>query len=419
MKLDTVPDSLSPAEAQRIIRSDLGVLPAESAPLHLLLGRVLAEPVTVKEDLPPFANSAMDGYAIRAADVTQLPASLRVVAEVASGQDRQETLAPGEAVRIMTGAPIPPGADAVVKVEDTSEREGLVEIRAAAAVGNHVRPAGEDFKKGEVALAPGTVLTPARIGVLAAVGRTSALAIRPARVAILATGNELVEPDEPLARGKIRNSNLYGLCAQVQEAGAVPVPLGICPDDFDHTVERIEAALDLADVLITSGGVSMGLYDHVGKALARLGEVAFTGVAQMPGKPITFARVFGKPVFGLPGNPVSTHLNFEFYVRPALRLLMGHEDVDRPRIRVPLGEPFSQKPGKVFYARVYLREGRAFLTGPQGSSLWQSLARADGIAIIPEGKAVLPPGIEVDYLPLGTVCAGALASVQASSIDLG
>lgn len=402
MKLDTVPDMLSPEEAQRIIRSELPVLPAESAPLHLLLGRVLAEPVHVTEDLPPFANSAMDGYAVRSADVSQVPATLRVVAEVASGQDRNETLGPGEAVRIMTGAPIPPGADAVVKVEDTSEHEEMVEIRVAAHAGDHVRPAGEDFREGEVALHPGCVLTPVRVGVLAAVGRTSALAIRPARVAVLATGNELVEPDEPLARGKVRNSNLYGLCAQVQEAGAVPVPLGICPDDFDRTVMRIEAALDLADVLVTSGGVSMGLYDHVGKALARLGEVEFTGVAQMPGKPITFARIFGKPVFGLPGNPVSTLLNFEFYVRPVLRLLMGHETADRPRGRVRLGEPIARKPGKVFYARVYLRNGQAYITGPQGSSLWQSMAKADGVAIIPEGTGTLEAGAEVDYLPLAT-----------------
>ncbi len=411
MNADLMPDTISPAEAQRIVRSELGVLAAEAAPLYNLVGRVLAEPVYAAEDLPPYANSAMDGYAVRARDVSQIPTTLQVVAEVASGQDRRQVLEAGQAVRIMTGAPIPPGADAVVRFEDTSEREEIVEVRIVPGVGDHVRPAGEDFKAGDVGLPPGCVLTPFRVGVLAALGRTSALAIRPARVAILATGDELIEPDEALTRGKVRNSNLYGLCAQVQEAGAVPVPLGICPDDLDRTVERIEAALGLADVLVTSGGVSMGRYDHVGKALAKLGEIKFTGVAQMPGKPITFAHIFGKPVFGLPGNPVSTLLNFELYVRPVLRLLMGHEDVDRPRTRVILGEAVKRRADKVFYARMFMRDGKAYLTGAQGSSLWQSMAKADGIAIIPAGSGTFEAGDAVEFLPVDNVCIPAFSAV--------
>ncbi|MBM3266516.1 MAG: molybdopterin molybdotransferase MoeA [Candidatus Sericytochromatia bacterium] len=390
-----------PAEAQRIVRADLGVLPAEPTRLHDLCGRVLAEPIGAAEDLPPFYNSAMDGYAVRSQDAGAVPVSLRVVGQVASGALWDRPLAAGEALRIMTGAPMPPGADAVVRVEDTGEAQGLVEIRAAATPGDNVRPAGEDYRRGDEALSPGTVLTPVRVGVLAALGRTSALAIRPARVAILATGNELIEPGEPLAPGKVRNSNAYGLYAQVLEAGAVPVPLGVCGDDFDRTLERVEAALEIADVLVTSGGVSMGRHDHVGRVLARLGEVFFTAVAQMPGKPLTFARVFGKPAFGLPGNPVSTLVNFELYVRPVLRLLMGHEQPDRPRQRLPLGEPITRKPaGKALYARVTLRDGKLWLTGPQGSGLWQSLAKADGLAIVPVEDGPPAAGTVLEFVPL-------------------
>ncbi len=392
---------ISPAEAQRIVRAELGVLPAEPTDLTRLCGRILAEPVAAAEDLPAFTNSAMDGYAVRAADTASAPVSLRVVGEVASGVMWEGLLGPGEALRIMTGAPMPPGADAVVRVEDTSEAGDVVEIRVGVQPGDNVRPAGEDFKAGDPALEPGTLLTPLRVGAIAALGRTSVLAIRPARVAILTTGNELIEPGETLVRGKVRNSNAYGLYAQVLEAGAVPVPLGVCADDFERTLERLEAALDLADVLVTSGGVSMGRHDHVGKAFARLGEVAFTAVAQMPGKPLTFARLMGKPVFGLPGNPASTLVNFELYVRPVLRLLMGHERPDRPRQRLPLGEAVTPPRGRAFYPRVVLRDGKVWLTGPQGSGLWQSLARADGLAIIPADTGPLAAGTEVDYLQLG------------------
>ena len=391
---------ITPDEARRITRAELAVLPALPTPLDALLGRILAEPIAAAEDLPVFANSAMDGYAIIAADVASAPVSLRVVGEVASGQVSERPLHRGEAARIMTGVALPAGADAVVRVEDTSETGSVVEIRAIARAGDNVRPAGEDFKRGDTGLDPGIMLTPARVGALAALGRTSALAIRPARVAILATGNELIEPDAPLLPGKVRNSNAHALIAQVLEAGAVPIPLGVAPDDFERTVERVEAALDLADVLVTSGGVSMGRHDHVGKAFGKLGEVLFTAVAQMPGKPLTFARIFGKPVFGLPGNPVSTVINFELYVRPVLRLLMGHESLDRPRMRLPLGEAIKVPADKDLYSRVMVRNGKLELTGPQGSGLWQSLARADGLAILAAGSGEVPAGTAVDFLPL-------------------
>jgi molybdopterin molybdotransferase len=392
---------ITPEDARRITRAELAVLPAIPTPLDALLGRILAEQIAAGEDLPGFANSAMDGYAIIAADAASAPVSLRIVGEVASGQVREQPLQRGEAVRIMTGAPVPAGADAVIRVEDTSEAGSVVEMRAIGRTGDNIRPAGEDFRRGDAALDPGMVLTPARVGALAALGRTSALAIRPARVAILATGNELVEPDAPLVAGKVRNSNAPALFAQVLEAGAVPVPLGVAPDDFERTVERVEAALDLADVLVTSGGVSMGRYDHVGKAFGKLGEVLFTAVAQMPGKPLTFARIFGKPVFGLPGNPVSTVINFELYVRPVLRLLMGHEAADRPRMRLPLGEAIEVPADKDLYARVVVSNGKLWLTGPQGSGLWQSLARADGLAILKAGSGEVPAGTDVDFLSLG------------------
>lgn len=392
--------TISPEEAQKLVRSDFTLLPAVSTGLEALCGRILAEPIAAAEDLPTFANSAMDGYAVRSVDVNLIPVRLTVVGEATSGPDCGLVLRAGEAIRIMTGAPIPAGADVVVPVEVTSEAGGVVEILAPASVGDHIRPSGEDFHRGDLVLQPGCLVTPARVGVIAALGRSSVLAIRAARVAILATGDELVEPDQTLERGKVRNSNAYGLFAQVVEAGAIPIPLGVCPDDLARTVERFEAALELADVLVTSGGVSMGRHDHVRTALGRLGEVLFTQVAQQPGKPLTFARVAGRPVFGLPGNPVSTYVNFELFVRPLLRLMMGHEVADRPRLTIPLGEDIPKSPGKALYARMVLRNGKAYLTGSQGSGLWQSLAKADGLGLIPAEAQMMRAGTEIIFLPL-------------------
>lgn len=398
---------ISTARAHLIVRERVRApLPPEWAPLPDLLGRVLAEDVIAREDIPRFANSAMDGYAVRAADVALEGVRLDVIGEVAAGAAwTGPHLATGQALRIMTGAPIPAGADAIVRVEDTEESDGKVRIRAIARPGDHVRAAGHDIQAGSLALRAGVVLTPARIGLLAALGRSGAQGIRRPRVAILCTGEEIVDPmragaDLGLGPGQIWNSNAYGLHAQVLDCGAIPVPLGVCPDDYAATLERLREAIAAADVVLTSGGVSMGRHDHVGTALAELGEVLFTSVAQQPGKPLTFALAGGKPVFALPGNPVSTAVNFELYARPALLRLAGHSDGDRPTLPVLLDEAVDAHPQKTLYIRVRLDGDRATPTGPQGSARWQSLAEADALIVVPPGTGTLEPGTEVRAIRL-------------------
>ena len=415
-------------DAHRLVRERTGApLPGSWVSLLDLLGRVLAEDVIAPADLPPFDSSAMDGYAVQAADVTVPGSSLAILGEVAAGQVWSGApLRRGEAVRIMTGAPIPPGATAVVPVEDARELEGRVIVLAPGRSGDHVRPAGNDVPAGCRVLRCGDVLTPARIGLLAALGRSGASVVNQARVAIMCTGEELLDPLEAaagspetagreiregasaradrtaraLAPGQIWNSNAYGLQAQVLESGARPWYLGVCPDDLDQTRDRLRRALDQADVLVTTGGVSMGRHDHVGQALAELGEVLFTSVAQQPGKPLTFAVVRGKPVFALPGNPVSAALSFDLYVRPALRRMMGHQGGDRPRFWLSLAEPLSKRPGRAFYVRARFEGAVARPTGAQGSARWQSLADADGVLLIPEDAGDLPAGTEVEAIRL-------------------
>ncbi len=415
-------------DAHRVVRERTGgSLPGSWVTLPDLLGRVLAEDVVAPADVPPFDSSAMDGYAVQSADVTVPEVSLALLGEVAAGQTWSGApLTRGQAVRIMTGAPIPPGADAIVPVEDAREDQDRVIVLAAGRSGNFVRPAGHDVPAGQRVLLCGDVLTPARIGLLAALGRSGARVVNQARVAILCTGEELVDPlapssegpeearrtllpdgasgaDRPerkLEPGQIWNSNAYGLYAQVLESGAHPVYLGVCPDDRDQTLDRLRQALDQADLVVTTGGVSMGRHDHVGPALAELGEVLFTSVAQQPGKPLTFAIVGGKPVFALPGNPVSAALNFDLYVRPAIKRMMGHPGGDRPRFRIQLAEPLSKQPGRAFYMRARFEDSVARPTGPQGSARWQSLADADGVLLIPEDAGDLPAGTEVEAIRL-------------------
>ena len=422
--------------AHRLVRERTGgPLPGAWVSLLDLLGRVLAEDVVAPADVPPFDSSAMDGYAVQAADVEVPEVSLAILGEVAAGQAwGGAPLTRGQAVRIMTGAPIPPGADTIVPVEEARELDDRVVVLAPGRAGDHVRPAGHDVPAGQSALHCGDVLTPARIGLLAALGRPGAIVVNQARVAILCTGEELVDPvidpgvdwpeaaagdqaapggairaggscgahrtERKLAPGQIWNSNAYGLYAQVLESGARPVYLGVCPDDRDQTLDRLRQALDQADVVVTTGGVSMGRHDHVGRALAELGEVLFTSVAQQPGKPLTFAMVDGKPVFALPGNPVSAALNFDLYVRPALKRLMGHPGGDRPRFRIPLAEPLGKRPGRAFYVRARFEGSVARPTGAQGSARWLSLADADGVLLIPEDAGDLPAGTEVEAIRL-------------------
>ncbi|HEY9898514.1 MAG TPA: gephyrin-like molybdotransferase Glp [Pantanalinema sp.] len=380
-----------PVEAARsLILEAVGPTPTEPTPLLAALGRALAEDVRAATAHPPFDNSSMDGYAVRAADLAPAseanPVWLPVVGEVAAGCGEPPTVGPGEACRIMTGAILPPGADAVVMVEETREENGQVRFARPCRPGQSVRRAGEDLAPGALVLEAGTALNAARLGLLAGVGRSHVPTHRAPRVAILTTGDELVQPGEPLGPGQIYASNAISLAGMVMEAGAVPVPVGVARDDREETRRMVEEAL-ACDALITSGGVSMGRFDHVSEVLAAMGTVHFDRVAQQPGKPFTFATLAGKPVFGLPGNPASALVCFTCYVRPALRKMMGHRDLEGRRVRAKLDEAIRKPAGKTAFLRAVIESGpdgyRARLTGSQSSGMMTSMARANALLVIP------------------------------------
>jgi molybdopterin molybdotransferase len=400
-------------EAQQTILDRIRTLGAERVPLLEARGRVAAEDVAAALDLPPWDNSAMDGYAVRASDVapgTTLPVTLDLPAGAPSGQ----RLAEGAAARIMTGAPLPLGADAVVPVEETTGPEGearyaelgeAVRFDARPAPGDHVRRRGEDVRRGDAVLRAGGVASPARIALLATVGRSGVSVVRRPRVAIVSTGDELVDVDQAGARDRIVNGNAYGLSAQVAEAGGVPRALPIAPDEPAAIRTAIRSALE-DDAAVTIGGVSVGERDHVRGALAEAGiELVFWRVALRPGGPIAFGMTAdGRPLFGLPGNPVSAHVTFELFVRPALLRMAGRRRCFRRPIRATLAEPVSARPEKAHYLRVRLEPEaggwRARAIGSQGSAILSGLAAADGLAVVPLGAGALPAGAEVDVLPL-------------------
>jgi molybdopterin molybdotransferase len=380
---------------------------SEAVPLLSVLGRVLAEPIIAPLALPPFDNSAMDGFAVRAADLASAsataPLRLPVAMERAAGSGRMEALAPGTACRIMTGSPIPAGADAVVKVEDTDGEHGIVQFRAPVARGHNIRSTGEDLKAGERLLEPGVVMTPARIALLAGVGLAEVRVHVAPRVAILTTGDELVQPGNPLRHGQIYDSNASAMASMVAEAGGIPVLLGVIPDDPAETRRLLREAARY-DVILTSGGVSMGSYDFVGETLQREGTLHFDRVAQQPGKPFTYATLWGKPVFALPGNPVSTMVCFEVYVRPALRRLQGDRQGDRAILWVTMRDSFTKKPGRKTFLRAIVErtsEGdSARLAGAQGSAILSSMARANALLVLPAEATGYSEGERVQALAL-------------------
>lgn len=392
--------------ALETILETVSCLPPEPVPLYRALGLVLAEGVRATDDLPPFDNSAMDGFAVRVADVAhaseQQPAQLAIASEVAAGARAEVALQPGQAIRIMTGAPTPPGAEAVVRVEDTVVAGDRVRIMVPAPLGDNIRRAGEDVAAGTEVLQAGMALNPARLQMAAALGRATLSAVRPVRVGILTTGDELVDLEAPLLPGQIRNSNAYGLYAQVLAAGAIPVPLGVARDTRADTEAKLRAGLVASDVVVSSGGVSMGEYDYVSAVLQALGQVHFTAIAQQPGKPLTYATVEGKPYFGLPGNPVSTMVSFELYVRPALRKMMGHRALFRPVVEAVLAEPVRSPAGKRSFLRaVVTAEGtgyRAALTGSQGSGMIRSMVAANALLVVPEQTRRMEAGERVRAL---------------------
>ncbi len=388
--------AISVDEAFALILERFVPLPAEERPLLDALGSVLAEDVRAPNDVPPFANSAMDGYAVRAADVAGAPVRLRVSVDIAAGQSAERPLERGTAARIMTGAPLPPGADAVVRFEDTDRATDVVEVRKAVPPGENVRLAGEDLTKGAVVLPAGTLLRPAEIGVLATAGRGALRVVRRPRVAVLSTGDELVDVDETPGPGKIRDANRYSLAVAAQAAGAVPVMLGIARD----TADELRGALRRAareDVIVTSGGVSVGDYDFVKVVMRELGTMNFWSIAMRPGKPVAFGEILGKPIFGLPGNPVSALLTFELFARPALLRLQGRTKLHRQRATARLVEDVQKPPHLRFFGRAIYdaASGTVRTTGPQGSGILRSMALANCLLDLPVGPSFVRTGTAV------------------------
>jgi molybdenum cofactor synthesis domain-containing protein len=389
-------------DAQAHVLSTCGVLEAVDVPLADARGLVLASDVVATEAVPPFANTAMDGYAVRAADTAgasnAAPARLHVVDELPAGRAPSRPVGAGEAIRIMTGAPVPDGADAIVMVERTQVDGDDVLVQLEVPVGEHVRDAGGDIAPGQTVFGRGTVITPAHVGVLASLDVARAHVYRRPRVGVMSTGDELVEHG-PLQPGQIRDSNRPMLLALVAEAGCEAVNIGLAHDDEDLIIERIAHAADTCDALITSGGVSVGDYDYVKAGLERLAKerpgsgFVWWQVAIKPAKPFAFGTLGAVPVFGLPGNPVSSHVSFELFARPALRQMMGYRDVQRPRVHASAAAPMRRRPdGKLHFDRVrvwYDDDGyRCERSGGQASNVLSAMANANGLALLPDGDGV-------------------------------
>ncbi|MET0727103.1 MAG: gephyrin-like molybdotransferase Glp [Acidimicrobiales bacterium] len=391
-------------DAQKHVTDRVVPLPAVSVSTAAARGLVLAAAVVAREAVPPFANSAMDGYAVVAADTTGasegVPVVLPVVAEVAAGHPASRALQPGEAMRIFTGAPVPHGADAIVVVEQTERLEGgaVVAIRAAATAGDHIRPAGDDVAVGDELFAPGEQLTPGHLGVLATIGELRVSAHPRPRVGVLSTGDELVADGRPLEPGQIRESNGRTLLALLAEDGFDAVDLGLVPDDDAAITAGIEAAVMGCDAVVTTGGVSMGDIDLVRVVLDRIGDMRWMQIAIRPAKPFAFGQVgeAGTPVFGLPGNPVSSMVSYELLARPALRRMAGHPEGcwHRPAVAAVAAEPLRRRrDGKLHLARVVGERDtdgvlRVRSAGGQGSHHLTAMARASGLALLPDGDGV-------------------------------
>lgn len=366
-------------------------------------GLVLTEPVTAPEPLPAFANSAMDGYAVRSADVASVsqgtPVYLDVIGEVVAGQAPDRTVGNFQAMRIMTGAPLPPGADAVVPMEVTRAHDDEVTIFRRSREGEYVRPVGQDVTPGDVLLAPGRRVGPSDMGLLLASGVTRVACMPAPRVTIISTGDELVPAGESLQPGQIRDSNGPMMAAMVRQVGGVPHLPGPAPDDEEALAEAIQSNLGNTDMMLLTGGVSVGVRDLVAGVLEDLGEAARFKVAMQPGMPQVIGKVDDVPVFGLPGNPVSCFVSFEVFIRPALRLLQGRRDLMRPAVTAMLGEDVTSPPHKRSFLRVRMRQEAgtwvATPTGHQGSHMLTSLAAADGLAEISEDATSVKEGLPV------------------------
>lgn len=414
---------ISVEEARERILSFFRRLPAERKPLLAAAGQVLAEDVTAPFDIPPLDNTGMDGYAVRAIDTSgaseENPVQLRVVANLAAGYVHPDTMGPGEAIRIMTGAPIPPGADAVVPFEETDEvmrapgerpvAGDAVRVFKAAKVGANVRGRAGDITAGSVVIPAGRVLRASEIGVLASVGASDVSVYRRPVVAVLSTGDEVTAPGEPLLPGRIYDANSPAIAAMVAKAGGVPRVLGIARDTVEDLTAKVRDGLS-ADMIVTSAGVSRGDFDVVKDVLAREGQIDFWTVRMRPGKPVAFGAFTAPggrtvPHLGLPGNPVSSMVSFELFGRAAIFTMLGRSDWERPTIRATLRQRVVNTDPRRFFGRCFVTKGEdgcwyADLTGPQGSNILTSMSAANGLAIIPETVEVAEAGSEVEVMML-------------------
>ncbi len=393
-------------EARTIILDRIAPLGVERVSILDALGRVIADDVTAPWDMPLCDNSAMDGFAVRAADCVSLPATLKVTGYIPAGGEVTGPVIRGCAIRIMTGAPVPPGCDAVVPIEETDDNGDSVTLKEPVKPRQHIRFRGEDVATGALIIPAGTLIRPPEISMLASFGKAIVPVYRKARVAILSTGDELIELGEPPVPGKIVNSNTLSLAAAVRECGAEPVILGIARDDRDSHREKMIEGLK-ADAFITSAGVSAGDRDLVRDVLAELGvEQVFWRVDIKPGGPTAFAMFGEKPVFSLPGNPVSTMITFEEFARPAILKMMGHRRVLKPFVKAFLKEDAKKKPGKVNFLRVRIEveNGRytASTSGDQNTGILRTMIRANGLAVLPRDATFVAAGTEVDVHLVGS-----------------
>jgi len=388
-------------EAQTIVLEATTLLGVEKVSILDALGRTLAEDIVAERDNPPWNNSAMDGFAVRWEDIRQeqaiqKPVTLRVIEDVPAGKMPSKTVKAGEAIRIMTGAPVPQGADTVLKVEDTEPTPDTVRVLKPEPQGANIRPQGEDVRKGECIIAKGTLIRPGEAGMLAVLAKSFLFVYQRPRVAILSTGDELADLDERFSEEKIINSNSYGIAAAVQEAGGIPVLLGIARDTKAALKEKISQGLN-ADILVLSGGVSMGDYDFTKEVFREIGaEMNFWKLAIRPGQPLAFGKIQGRLAFGLPGNPVSSMVTFEQLVRPAMLKMSGRRSYGRPVVEAVFQEKFSKRTDRRHFLRgVLTREEGVFkvrTTGDQGSGILTSMVKANCLIDVPTEVERLNPG---------------------------
>lgn len=384
-------------EAQTHVLDRCSVLPSAAVALRQARGLVTAASVAADEQIPPFDNTAVDGFAVRAADVAgasdAAPANLRIVGTIAAGAAPTVPVGEGEAIRIMTGAPMPDGADAVAMVEWTSVEGDMVAIDREVQLGNAVRGAGEDLQPGDPVFDVGVELTPGHLGVLASIGRYEVEVVRRPTIGVFSTGDELIEGPQTLAPGQIRDSNRHTLIALAERDGFTAVDLGMIPDDEDAIEAAVRSGAADCDALLTSGGVSMGDYDYVKAVLARIADMRWMQVAIKPAKPLAFGLFDDTPVFGLPGNPVSSMVSYELFARPGIRKMAGHRQLHRPRMSGVAGQDWRRGPdGKTHFVRTRIERsgGTHAITsaGGQGSHQLTAMAGADALAVLPDGDGV-------------------------------